>query len=400
MKKKHNLIISNILQKLPPNTYSKYRIDLTNWYNISFLNLEDYDVLFLDFEKYLNLKDLKPEIILPLRNWKLGQIFFIFTSKTETYFRSNYRNPNQTYDLIHFIWNEIPVSIDTKGKNIFLTNLKKEISSLLLDESSSYEWRWSIKQENLPDNSYILARNKIGDIISIILKKEKNILIFLPHPSNKVDFIEKCMKNIEKIEEQLSKLEQSFIIKKPNWLKDCDLFNKKTLLNKKKEIEEDIRQIERNEILLYGYSKPLENAVAEIFSFLGFQNIKQSITNADLICETENSKIVAEIKGLEKKAYERNVSQMFKWYADESQKETASKKKVKQIFICNAFRKKIPNERSSFFYKKVIDFSKIHNWGLLSTLNLYHALLKIRDGKLKKGEVIFIIENNNGILEF
>lgn len=400
MKKRHNLIISNIIQILSPNTNSEYYIDFAPWDKVSNYNLEDYDVLFIDLEKYLKTKNLKKERMLPLRNWKLGQIIFIFTSIAEADIRGSYGSSEKIFDLVHYIWNEIPVSIDSKGKNIFLNNLNKDISSLLFDESNLYKWSWSIKQEDLPDNSYILAKNKIGDIISIILKKGKKFLVLLPHPSDKVSYIEKCMKNIEKIEEQLSKLKQSFVIKKPNWLKDYDLFNKKALLDKKNEIDEEIRQIERNEILLYGYNKPLENVIKEIFSFLGFLNIRQSITNADLICETENSKIVAEIKGLEKQAYERNVSQMFKWYAEETQKETVSKKKVKQIFICNAFRKKIPDERSSFFNRKVIDFSKIHNWGLLSTLNLYQALLKIHDGKLKKEEVISIIENNIGILKF
>jgi len=144
----------------------------------------------------------------------------------------------------------------------------------------------------------------------------------------------------------------------------------------------------------------LENSISTIFSFLGFQNITRTVDRADLLCETENTKIIAEIKGLKEIAHERNITQMYKWRVAELQKEEESVKKIKQIFICNAYRNKKPEERGNFFDQKVIKISESHDWGLLSTLELYNSLLKIWDGELKKEEVISIIENQTGILVF
>ncbi len=191
-----------------------------------------------------------------------------------------------------------------------------------------------------------------------------------------------------------------FAIKKPLWLEDYDPFNKTSLNDTLLKIKEKIVRIESYEILLYGYGKPLEKSISTIFSFLGFQNITRTVDRTDLICETENVKIIAEIKGLKDQAHERNITQMYKWHVMELEKKEEIEKKIKQIFICNAYRNKKPEERGSFFDQKVIRNSESHEWGLLSTLELYNALLKIWNGELTKEQVISIIENQIGVLAF
>lgn len=232
---------------------------------------------------------------------------------------------------------------------------------LFNEKHQSFHLKWAIKSEQLPSDSYVLAKNKKGNIISLIVRFENNFLIFLPQPTFKQDFIEKCLMNIDKFELELYQRGLDFAIKKPKWLEDYDPFNKTSLIDKLHEIKEKIERIESYEILLYGYGKSLEKSISTIFSFLGFQNIKQTVDRADLLCETENIKIIAEIKGLKDIAHERNITQMYKWRVAELQKEEESVKKFKQVFICNASRNKKPEERGNFFDQKVIKISESHD---------------------------------------
>lgn len=91
---------------------------------------------------------------------------------------------------------------------------------------------------------------------------------------------------------------------------------------------------------------------------------------------------------------------MYKWLAEELQKAKESKKLIKQIFICNAQRKRNPSERECCFDDNVVEIAKTHNWGLLSTLDLYYALLKIEQEEISKDDVISMIENQKGLIEF
>ena len=398
MEKWHILIVTNTA---PFNLedFSKSRVDFFKWKNIDECNFEDYDVLFLNFVEHLHLGDVNIECLSPLINWRLKQTFFIFASRTETNFRTSLKS-SRTWNFISSIWPELPSSLDTKGQKIILKAPKEKITSLILDSSFSFNWDWGINRKKLPDNVYVLAENNIGNIVSLILKKGKKNLIFIPHPDDFNYYIIKSIQTLETIINELTQLEQYLVLKKPNWLKDYDLFHKENLLNKIALYKKEVKQIEKYEILLYGYDKPLEKTVADIFLFLGFQNIQRSLTSADLICESTTSKIIAEIKGLKKKATENNVNQMFKWIAEEKEKELESKKKIKQIFVCNAFREKVPTKRGLFFHERVIELAKVHHWGLLSTLNLYHALLKIHEKELRKEDVMSAIENQEGIIEF
>ncbi|NVM44104.1 MAG: hypothetical protein HWN79_04215 [Candidatus Lokiarchaeota archaeon] len=407
MNKTNCLIIDdNINDKKKENpikTPKETRIDITNWNRFQTYNFEDYDVFFIDFEDYHRFDYDQTNALRKLISGELAQIKFIFASKIDSVITQAHQRKEETSDIISSLWSGIPPSIITKGNKIVMTNPKYNLSKLLFNEKNQpYHWKWAIQPKDLPSDSYVLAKNKKGNIISLIVRLEKNFLIFLPQPTLKRDFIETCLANIDKFELELYKRGFDLAIKKPKWLKDYDRFDKKSLVEESLEINEKIKRIESYEILLYGYDKPLEKTISKIFSFLGFQNIRRTVDRTDLFCETENTKILAEIKGLEKIAHEKNISQMYKWHAEEleKEKEEESMKRIKQIFICNAYRNKKPEERGSFFDKTVIKKSESQEWGLLSTLELYNALLKIWNGELTKEQVTYIIENQIGILTF
>ena len=405
MKKWNCLIIDDNInykkKENPIKTPKEIRIDITNWNIFQTYNFEDYDVFFIDFEDFYNFDYDQTKALRRLISGELKQIKFIFASKIGSVITQAHQEKEETPDIIYTLWSCIPHSIGNKGNKIVVTNPEYSLSKLLFNEKNQlYHWKWAIKPEDLPSDSYVLAKNKKGNVISLIVKFEKNFLIFLPQPTLKRDFIEKCLANIDIFEFELYKRGFDLAIKKPKWLKDYDRFDKTSLVEKSQEINEKIKRIESYEILLYGYDKPLEKTISKIFSFLGFQNIKRTVDRTDLFCETENTKILAEIKGLEKNAHEKNISQMYKWHVEELEKEEESVKRIKQIFICNAYRNKKPEERGCFFDQKVIKKSESHEWGLLSTLELYNALIKIWNGELTKEQVISIIENQIGVLTF
>ena len=405
MNKWNCLIIDDIIKSnLKENRIKvpdEIRVDVTWWSDIEAYNFEDYDLFFIDFNNNIKFDFDQTKALRRLISGELKQIKFIFASKISSIITKAHKNEVHNSDIINTLWSGIPPSINKRGNKIIITNPEYSLSKLLFNERDQpYYWKWAIKSEDLPKDSYILAKNKKGNIISLITRFEKNFLIFLPHPTFKRDLIETCLANIDKFEIELYKRGLDLAIKKPKWLKDSDPFDKKSLVEKSQEIKEKIERIESYEILLYGYGKPLENSISTIFSFLGFQSIFRTVDRADLICETENTKIIAEIKGLKDNAHERNIKQMYKWRVVELEKEEETVKKIKQIFICNAYRNKKPEERGSFFDQKVIKISESHDWGLLSTQELYNALLKISKGELAKEQVISIIENQIGILEF
>ncbi len=385
----------------PIKAPDEIRVDITNWNGFQEYNFEDYDVFFIDFVNNYRFDYQQSSALLSLISGELKQIKFIFASNIVSVINYINKKGVTTYDTIHYLWRGIPLSINKNGNKIVITNPENSLSKLLFNEKyQPYHWKWVIKSEDLPNNHQILAKNKKGNIISLIIKFENNFLIFLPHPSLKQDFIESCLANINKFKLELYQRGLDFAIEKPNWLEDSDPFNKTSLIDELNKIEEKIKRIELYEILLYGYDKSLEKSVSAIFSFLGFQNITRTVDRADLLCETENTKIIAEIKGLKDIAHERNIKQMYKWRVAELQNKVESLKKIKQVFICNAYRNKKPEERGDFFDQKVIKISESHDWALLSTLELYKSLLKIWNGELKKEEVISIIENQTGILVF
>lgn len=405
MKKWNCLIIDDYLKgeqkEKKINALDEVRVEIAWWNEFQEYNFEDYDVFFIDFENNYKFDHQQPRALRSLASGELKQIKFIFTSKIDSEIEPINEKKVHNNDIIHYLWSIIPPSISTKGNKIEVINPEYSLSKLFFNEKyQSYHWTWAIEPENLPNDSYVLAKNKKGNIISLIVKFEQNFIIFLPHPSFKQEFIEKCLANIDKFELELFKRGLDLTIKKPKWLKDYDPFNKTSLVDQSQEIKEKIKRIESYEILLYGYDKSLEKSVSAIFSFLGFQNITRTVDREDISCETENTKILAEIKGLKNMAHEKNINQMYKWRVAESKKKEESVKKLKLIFICNAYRDKKPEERGDFFDQKVIEISEFYGWGLLSTQELYNSLLKIWNNELKKEEVVSIIENQSGIIVF
>ena len=387
-------------------TRADVRIVVTYWSKFYKYNLNDFDIFFINFknDKYLNKNEVKN--LYKLGSGELKQIKFVFAERMRCYEltksgrkKDEYREWND--DIIKYLWKDIPNGIEKNGTKIIPRKSENELTKLIFINSGlKFEWKWSVSKQRLPENFQKLAQNKEGDIISFILKKNNNFVLIVPHPTDIKKFIEYCLNNLQKIDNELKLQDIEISIKKPAWLEEYDPFDKRSLIKDFDKLNDTISRIKIFEILLYGYDKPLEKAVRKVFSFLEFKNIKSTVDRTDMRCETEKTKIIAEIKGLKENAHERNITQMYKWHAEELEKIKGNEKPIKQIFICNGYRSVNPDLRELFFDDNVISIAKTHNWGLLSTVELFQSLFRIHRNELSKEEVRNKIETTSGIIKF
>ena len=364
----------------------------TSSLGIKNINITDYDLIFYDFQETIKFFRFKFNDLNPISKFSTKQFNFVFASSTKL------DGDSDIYNLIHKLWQDIPKSNGKKGKK--LKSLKMgEITSLLLNNKFEFQWKWAIDGE-IPSNTYPLAKNKTGKIVSLIWKKEKTTIVFLPHPNNKKEYIEYILQNYEKIKKKLTHIKDlAGPLKKPPWIQDYEIREKKKLIKKRKEISKAINRYEILEKLLYTNSTPLENAVCSSLSYLGVKILDRTNDEVDLIFETDNKRFVAEIKGLKSEASEGNITQLFRWYAKDSENQPNREKPIKAIFICNPHRSIEPDKRKKPFHKKVINIIEGHEWGLLTTLELFNSVNKVLKGDLSKVNFISALENQIGIIK-
>jgi len=146
--------------------------------------------------------------------------------------------------------------------------------------------------------------------------------------------------------------------KVPLWVYELPLFD-------------ECRRIERFKALYYETGHPLRDIVKEAFSELGFAatNLpKKALGIPDIKISATNFEAVVETKGETKQIGENDVNQLSK---AQSKPEFKGKK---MIFVGNAFRLKLPNQRDATFHEDAISLAESKGITLLSSLTLLHTL--------------------------
>ena len=130
------------------------RVNITWWKESQNYNFEDYDIFFIDFQSIFSFGNDQTRTLPQLISGELRQIKFIFTSKTSTLITQAYQKKENVYDIISYLWKDMPLSLTSKGNKIIITNPKYSLSKLLFNEKNQpYHWKWAIESENLPENS-------------------------------------------------------------------------------------------------------------------------------------------------------------------------------------------------------------------------------------------------------
>ncbi len=136
-----------------------------------------------------------------------------------------------------------------------------------------------------------------------------------------------------------------------------------------------------------------------VLSDLDAKIITQTKDKVDLIFETENKRFIAEVKGLKGIATIKKLSQMYRWRVDELDNEEKSIKSLKLLLICNTEQKIEPRDRKEPFHERTIDEAIKLGWGLLSTLELFHALEKVASKEIDKEQILVALEEQVGVIK-
>lgn len=162
-------------------------------------------------------------------------------------------------------------------------------------------------------------------------------------------------------------------------------------------------ELEKHKKLLWTFDKPLEQAVKDAFSLLGFHEIREGRSREleDLVIDfkTSNHYVhgVLEVKGREKKTSLNDMNQCSKWV---NQYWVQEEKRVKGIFVTNQFRRKetLSSKKRIKFEPNEIQFAQEFKICVLPTRELFKAVIHILNGgKLSRNEFEEKILNANPI---
>lgn len=230
---------------------------------------------------------------------------------------------------------------------------------------------WDCHFSKLPADAKILGVNRAGYPVFAEVPLGNGKLVLLPQFSEKYHTISVLINEI--IPQMVHEEEPVFT---PKWVSEFTT-----------EFEKNTRSllsiIDKNKRLLYTEGKLLKKAVRLAFETLGFE-VKElpDGTNADLEIFDGEQKAVIEIKGHKNRQSDRkDVLQLLGYSTPEGDA-------VKGIFVSNSEYCKTPKERSPGGFKQgAIDLGIDNRLTLISTTELYPAVMNVIEGKLPQPKI-------------
>lgn len=238
-----------------------------------------------------------------------------------------------------------------------------------------------------PKNSEYFLVNRSNRPVGFSMKAGKGNLIFLPPIKSK---------DHQKLIGVLASCANKYLTKHedtppPNWTKDYSLKGESEFddqiqsINSKIEIlvKEKDRLVElKNNLtkfkgLLYGQGHELEHLVMEFFRLIGFKADNRKIDDLehDIVFESKEGKGIAEVEGKDNDSIHIDKLDQLNRAVDEDFELTNVY--PQGILIGNHYRLQKPDNRKEPFTEKVLTVAKKKSFGLLTTLEIYHALEKL-----------------------
>ncbi len=154
------------------------------------------------------------------------------------------------------------------------------------------------------------------------------------------------------------------------------------------ELQSELNNVTKFKKLLYAEDDELEQIVLETFKELKVKNIPLEKQNKeDGIIDTKYGKGILEIKKASKSASRKHTRELDDWVGDYIEKG----EEIKGILIINHYGDSPIKERKIPFPQDVIDHAKKvrkNPFCLLTTLELFNAYCKYKEGKIKSDEII------------
>jgi len=246
----------------------------------------------------------------------------------------------------------------------------------------SIKFSWSCFFSKCPKNAIVLASNRAGDPISIMVPYESGNCIFLPLTDETDKLLDLLIKEglniIPKREEEKEEFVPTEI---PSWVPAFLTETELKLLKTRNEIDEKLGKYNRFRPLFWETGDNLQKLVIDAFKELGIKVTKlPKESHGDFEFPINGDLIGAcEVKGLSGNANRQDLRQLLDYFIEQRDIE---KRKIQGIFIVNHFRKQNPTERGNPATEDALDLIQKYDFRLMTTIELYDCLMKFWENKL------------------
>lgn len=350
----------------------------------SFPAIFDFDIIILEIPLGTYSGEQKSyETICNLRN----EFAELLSSKGFCFVMSNKIN-KMIYDddINNYSWCPFNITvINNNGTTVVCTSEKAKWLFEAIDFS------WNCYFTKYPEGTSILATNRAGHPISIIVPYKGGHCVFLPYTDEKNDLAALlAQRGLNIIPEAFDdEDEEETPAEVPIWIGELSTKEEEKLLKQQKEIEKKIQKRTKFKRLLYEKGTALQKLVGDVFKELGFEVERLSNDSyADLEIAL-NGKIGAiEVTGSEGSVDLRKARQLLNYYINQKEIE---KRDVKGILVVNHYQKQPPKERGDVATEDVINLANTYNFCILSTTELYGFLEGFLNDKITKGDILEVL---------
>jgi len=236
-------------------------------------------------------------------------------------------------------------------------------------------------------NIFFLA-NKSGNPVGCSLEVGQGLLVFVPLPPKKVDsnklidVLIQCAKPI---------ITRDFRTPEPEWAKDYSIPGEDEILEKIEKLQKSIEELEKDRdqlevereslsdlrALLYEQGKPLEEAVMRALRLMGFhaERLQKKDMENDTVLESPEGRALAEVEGKDNDAIRVGKFDQLTRVVDEDFYEHGVYSEG--VLIGNPYRFTLPDDRKDAFTDKVRIAAERKGFGLLTTVELFWAVIRI-----------------------
>jgi hypothetical protein len=264
---------------------------------------------------------------------------------------------------------------NVSGNTLICTEKKAKF----LFDSFNFTWNhfFSIKTKDCK----VLATNRTNDPISFVAPFYKGNCVFLPTPSNVVEFppfklldfiLNRGMELIPEVKNTTPNGTPTSI---PPWANSIASQKELTLLESYNKLEEKLGKYSKFKQLYWESGEQLEDLVIDALRELGLKVTKlEKGSHVDLEVSLSGGLVaVCEVKGLNGSANLQDLRQLLDYYVEQRDIE---QRNVKGVLFINHFRGEEPSKRGTPVTKEALDLVQRYNFQIITTIELYKILEK------------------------
>ncbi|OPA77227.1 hypothetical protein BFG04_03790 [Campylobacter pinnipediorum subsp. pinnipediorum] len=243
----------------------------------------------------------------------------------------------------------------------------------------------------------------------VILKSKGGNDVLIRHKNNNDIFITTIKIYKNNISEIIDFLQCSFNKSEPPaWIKDIEIFNDKSLILKKEELEKNIKSIQQDidknnaiRSILYSTGDELVVTIIDILHDIfsvdkNFNDVKKE----DFRFEFKDFTFMIEIKGIKDNVSNKNIAQCKKFVSDLiSSNENINPSNTKGILIINSQRDKSPLDRDNI-HEQQISYAKRENILTITTFEFLKLYDTYKKNKIDANKCFEIFRDMIGEFKF